>query len=82
MDADAEDFCVRGAVEDVDDSPTGEVAGGAKSGLIEFFGGVDLEGVNLAASGINSGQDVIDDSLLILWMLMCGGAAVTVVFLR
>jgi len=27
MEVDAEDFCVRGAVEDVDDSPTGEVAG-------------------------------------------------------
>ncbi len=58
------------------------MAEGAKSGLIEFFGGGDFEGVNLAASGINSGQDLIDDDLLILWMLMCGGAAVTAVFLR
>ena len=55
---------------------------GATSGLIEFFGGGNFEGVNLAALGIDSGQDVFDEGLLILWMRMCGGASVRVVFLR
>jgi len=41
MEVDAEDFCVRGAVEDGDDFPTGEVAGSHKW-LDRIFRGREL----------------------------------------